>query len=172
MSLTEMTIKKADEIIDIVTPLMINRSVDRFYFGYSELKGYDIIDVDNALKLFNAFNYFQKGILQKINEGKIILDANKDNALVMNLCFRLVPDYILSELNKYRYGSHEYISKACELVDESNYLKLLGDGETVESFVRYCIGIGWDDPDYWVKVYYRLGLLLNPEDEMLKSFRK
>lgn len=174
MSLTEMTIQKALDIIDIITPLMINSSQeDRHYFGYSELKGYDIIDVVNALKLFNAFNYFQKGILQKIDQDKIIRDANYNNSLVIYLCDSLVSDYIITELNKYKYGSTEYISKVCKLVDHTEFDKFMSSGsETIESFLRYCIKIGWDDPDYWTKVYYRLGLVYNPADEMLKSFRQ
>lgn len=57
-----MTIQKSNEILDIVIPLMINRSqVNISYFGYSELNGYDIYDAENALKLFNAEYYFNKG---------------------------------------------------------------------------------------------------------------
>lgn len=168
-----MTIQKALDIVDIVTPLMINRSKEnRYYFGYSELKGYDIIDVVNALKLFNAFNNFQKGILQKIDKDKILMDANYDNAFVINFCSSLVPDNILTELNKYKYRSSEYIAKVSELTNELDTLKKLGDIETVESFIRYCTEIGWDDSDYWLKVFYRLGLVFNPNDEMINTYRQ
>jgi hypothetical protein len=173
MSLTEMTIQKALDIVDIVTPLMINRSQEnRHYFGYSELKGFDIIDVLNALKLFNAFNYYQKGILQKIDKDKILTDANYDNSFITNLCSSLVPDQILTELNVYEYNSIEYIAKVFELTNELDTLKMLVESETVESFLRYCTKIGWDDSDYWLKVYYRLGIVFNPNDEMINTYRQ
>jgi hypothetical protein len=174
MSLREMTIQKANEIMDIVIPLMINRSQeDRSYFGYSELKGYDIYDVENALKLFNADYYFRKGSSEESEINKLLLNAKSDNAFLINLCFYLVLDSIIDELRKYKYRSSEYFSKVFELVDHKEYDKFMSaENETIESFLKYCISIGRDNPEYWLRVYYRLGLLYNPDDEIINTLNK
>jgi hypothetical protein len=165
-----MTIQKAKEIIDIIMPLMINRNQeDRFYLGYSELKGYGIIDVDNALKLFNAHYYFRKENLDEEEINKLFLNVKSDNALLLNLCESLVPDQTIDDLNKYKYGSSEYIAKDFELVDRADNLVVLKYRETIESFLKHCISIGRDNPEYWVRVYYRLGLVYNPDDEEINS---
>ena len=171
MSLREMTIQKANEIMDIVIPLMINRNQeDRSYFGYSELKGYDIYDVDNAIKLYDAFYYYKKGSLEKEELNKI---WNNDDAFLYNLCRSLVPDKTLTELKKYKYRSSEYFSKVFELVDHKEFdIFMNSENETVESFLKYCIKVGRDNPEYWVRVYYRLGLVYNPDDEEIKSLNR
>ena len=173
MSLIEMTIKNALDIVDVITPLMKNRSQeDRFYIGYSELKGYDIIDVDNALKLFNAHFYFRKESLDEKEIIKLFLNAKSDYALLLSLCESLVPDAILDELNKYEFGSHEYIAKDFELVDRADNLEVLKYRETIEFFLKHCVSIGKDNPEYWIHVYYRLGLVYNPDDEIINSFNR
>lgn len=172
MSLNGMMLQEAQGIIDLFTKLLINRSGEnRYYFGYSELKGYDILDVENAVKLLTAYHCFITEELDKEKLKELENNAINDNAAIMNFCSALIPDQILSQLNQYNYKSSEYIAKECELVNHLDNLKMLGERETIDSFLQYCIRIKKNHSEYWPKVYYRLGLVYNSEDETIKSLK-
>ena len=69
MSLKSISIELADEIIKIYSDLLIKREkVNIHYYPYSALKGYDIFDIENSLKLLTAHRVYKT---ENLTENKL-----------------------------------------------------------------------------------------------------
>lgn len=170
MALNKWNIETAREIFDLLCKIM--EESEGYYISHSELNNYDETDVIISLKICNAYIYFNTKELDETKLDKIKKDANSDDALIMNLFDRLIPDDIFKELNKYEYGTQEYRLKEKELIFDMDQMLFLNkftnsyltdDHEMVQSFLDFCIETNKNDPEYWLKIFNRLNIEYCPK---------
>ena len=170
MPLKKMSYKTAAKIFDLYCDRLINLDKLGKYkkYGYSDLNGYDIIDVSNAMKLLAANRLFNTYSLDDNNKAELKKYASEDGAALINFFFHFFPDDIASKLQRIdpndEKGIIEYSHLTSDAINSEMY-KLLNREETTDSFLNYCIDIGRTDPNYWGKVYDRLGILWETNDD-------
>lgn len=158
----EMTVSQAEEIVDIVSKALQAESPHRLH-PISLLKGYDVFQIDAALKLSIA-NQFLYASGDPASENKFAKFVDACSAIPLAIPSSFVPDEILEKLDTLPVGSREYRCQMIELwpspLDESMHFKdeRLASVETPSSFADYCKQLGTEDPLYWQKVYTRIGL--------------
>jgi len=149
----------ADKIVDLYSGLLINIKNLRQYqkYGYSDLKGYDVIDIVNAMKLIIAYRFFNN---EKIEDTNNYVSAA--SSAISAFSTQFFPDEIaqklkLIDLTDDRQAVLDYF----KLTRDSDLLemnKLLNPQETPESFLKFCTFLGTTNTDYWETVYSRLGI--------------
>lgn len=139
-----MTIAEAGRVYDIVSEALQDTSYPRH--AVSTLKGYDIIQIDIALKLTLANEF----LLLSKTRGREEFEKLFEDGVQM---YEAIPQLVLmtfvsdDEVNDYsaRCAFHgmakEYLSQ-----------------ETIGSFADYCRYVGADSPFYWPLIYQRLRL--------------
>lgn len=174
MSLRRMSIELANEVIKIYTDLLIKREENNIhYYPYSVLKGYDIFDIENALKLLTANRVYNSAELKEQNLSEYRKYASEDGGAVFTFFSAFIPSNIFKQLIKFPYGSTEYRQKEFELLYDEEMPKEMRkffarQTETVDSFLDYCIKLGSDNPEYWIKVYSRLNLSYSQAEIIVK----
>lgn len=173
MALNRITLKNAQEIVDIYSSLMENKGEEDY--SYSKMLGYDIYDIDNSIKLLIAYYVFTTPILddERLKRLKEFASWGQNGVTLFFMSF--VPDYVYKEISQYKYLSPEYLHKKNKLTADGNYLSkdfhvfLERKLETMDSYLEYCIKIGKNDPEYWPKIYSRLDLIFVPKDEIIDT---
>lgn len=160
----EMTIPEAEEIVDIVSRALQAKNPNELS-PMSLLKGYDVPEIDAALKLSiaNKFLYLSGDPASENRFGEFVRAASAVSFAIPTF---FVPDERLAELDKLPVGSREYMREKMKIewsslpLDEAMNFKdeRLGSLETPSSFADYCKQLGTEDPLYWQKVYTRIGL--------------
>ncbi len=164
MPLKQMSYDSADKIIDIYSTLLINIGHLKGYkkYGYSDLKGYDIVDVSNAIKLMIAYRFFNDGRenTSKLEEIKEYVSVSE--AALSAFSFHFFPDGVAHELGQIDPSDlQEAVLEKIRLTKGSeNYEwnKIIRPQETTSSFFTFCQTIRNKDPDFWEKVYSRIGI--------------
>jgi hypothetical protein len=159
MALKSMSIEKSDEIMTLFFDLLAkNGDNGSQYYPYSAMKGYDVFDIDNGLKIFMANLVFNKDLSE--NEIQQYKDWADGWLLHYNLSF--APDEFVYELSKLDKKSSEYRTKESSymLHPKSGMLKLFVDEnkESIISFFDFCLSLKKDYSTYWKLVYNRLGI--------------
>ena len=167
MSLTVLNLKDAKKIIDTYSAVLLtsNELSLNNRHRYSDLKGYSIFDIDNALKLCSAYRVFRTAILNETSLDKLKEDASVDGGAVMNFFALFSPDNIVQQINKL---DPQDISKAYKLTGnyfETDLWKQFNSIETHDSFLNYCLNIDKTNANYWELVYARLGIDCDERDE-------
>ncbi len=156
-----MTLKEADKIIEIVSSAFHRETRTQFH-KLSELQGYDIFDIDIALKLRTAQDYLES---QRSNNGEEAFKkaVNTYEVSLMAVLSLFADDEKVDQLEQLPENSPEYIQTRCTMMTErtktshpdyERWAKL----ETVSSFANFCRYIGAADPLYWQKIYTHLEL--------------
>lgn len=162
----EMSYKLADKIITLYSNLLINSKKFKPHekYSYSDLGGYDIIDVSNAIKLNIAYRVFINDDQKPIDLAKY---AETSSGALFGYLDLFYPDHIVTELNSICGDDIHAFAKRYELKkDISNEIQTqLFNEETPESFLEYCISIGKSDHDYWEKIYDRIGITWDSSDD-------
>jgi len=156
-----MTMPEAEEILDITSRALQDQS-DLHYHRLSLLEGYDVFQIDQALKLriANEFLYFadRDDGDEKFTEGLIICSG-----MPFSIPTLFVPDDQLAKLERLSPDSPEFFQTKLairpSMLDSDGNFKdaRMASLETVESFGDFCRLIGASDPNYWKKVYERIG---------------
>lgn len=169
MSLKKMSYNTAQEIVDIYSNLLVNkgRFSDFSVWGYSDLKGYTIFDVDNALKVIIAYSVFN--LRDNDENGLAKLKGYCSHASTATLAFfdSFVPDEIIPEIEKLDPSDKTSVIKFIDLkgyFEDNELYKIYKHKETHESFLNYCLYITKKDKDYWEKIYERLELVWDAKD--------
>jgi len=164
-----MSYTTADKIVSTYSALLMNvDSLDLYKkYSYSDLQGYDIIDVSNALKLMIAYRVF---INNDINETKIEeLKKYTEAGAVALISFLdlFYPDQVVLELNKIDPNDKMAIVKSINIKKDSlaEIESQFRKEETPDSFLEYCLNVGKLDPDYWELIYKRIGITWETNDE-------
>lgn len=169
MSLKRLSYKTAEKIIEIYADLLMkdNRTIYQ-KFGYSELQGYDIIDVDNALKLQLAYRVFNTDIFDEKANQEFELYVNQNNNGLWHFFLHFVPDEIVPSLDQLDPDDNESMLKSIQIegdYQDSEQYKRFQTQENQHSFLQFCIAVGNKDVDYWEKVYKRLNLVWDERDK-------
>jgi len=146
---TTMTISEAEKIIDIVSKAL--QDTNHRHSPVSLLKGYDIYQICTALNLRIA----NELLLLTAREDFEEQFANRLN-LYGGIPWQImwfVPDEQVDSLHP-RMVFDLFIDRATMKVKGTRWAAQ----ESASSFGDFCKGIGSGDPDYWKKIYARLGL--------------
>lgn len=170
MSLTSISYKEANKIISIYSDILRNSlslgHLEKFRF--SSLKGYDIYDVDNSLKICSAFRVFKTSVYDIKSVEKLRTEASIDGGATMSFFGLFAPDNIVQQLKKLNpddiYSRSEAYKIEGDILD-SDLWDSFSKTESHESFLDYCLSIEKTDIDYWEKVYLRLGITWDERDE-------
>ena len=159
MALKSMSVKKSDEIMTLYFALMAKFGEDSStIYPYSALKGYDIFDIDNALKIFLANQIHRK----YLSEAEIIKLRNWGGQGLWTFNTSFAPDEFVYKLNKLEKHSTEYWNMKDDFIlnPPTGMVKIFydEDKETTESFFDFCLSLGREHPNYWKEVYNRLGI--------------
>ena len=170
MPLKKMSYKTANKIFDLYCDRLINLDKLGRYkkYGYSDLNGYDVIDISNAMKLLAANRVFNTYTLDDTKKTELKKYASEDGSGLTAFFFHFFPDDIASKLQRIdpddENGIIEYSHLTSDTMNSEMY-QLLNKEETPESFLNYCIHIGRTDTNYWGKVYDRIGILWETNDD-------
>lgn len=186
MELSTMTIEEAENILEVVGDAL-QKERQFLVLPMSLLQGFDLIQLDRALKLRIAgtFLLFSDS---EMGDEEFIEQVEKWASLPLHVATSFVPDqeiqehdiereHILTELEKLRAergaDSRDYILKELELRALELELRParslfdpatgeldapLGELETATSFAEYCRSLGTENPLYWEMIYSRIGL--------------
>jgi hypothetical protein len=157
-----LTMSEAEEILDITSRALQDES-DLHYHRVSLLQGYDVFQIDKALKLriANEFLYFadRDDGFERFTEG-----LNTYSGIPFSIPNLFVPDDQLARLEKLSPDSPDFFKTKLaimpSMLDSDGNFKdsRLASLETADSFGNFCRSIGARDPNYWKKVYQRIGL--------------
>jgi hypothetical protein len=159
-----MTLKEAGNIIDIVQSAMEGKEVyDLQFHPACRLKGYDMIHIDTALKLRLATEFLILSGMDR-SEREFAEGIKLYSSIPWTILTNFVDDDKFEQLIALDPGSASYRRYLIEIMPEpidsdgkfkDNRLRNL---ETMESFGGFCKNIGVGDPNYWEKIYHRIGL--------------
>ncbi len=157
-----MTIREAEEILDITSSALQDES-DPYYHRASLLKGYDVFQIDKTLKLriANEFLYFAD---RDDGDEKFAEGLNTYSGIAFSIPTLFVPDDQLARLEQLSPDSPDLfktkLAISPSMLDSDGNFKdsRLASLETTDSFGNFCRSIGASDPNYWKKVYERIGL--------------
>ncbi len=162
--MSTMTPLEAEHILDIVSAALQEEGELSVYL-LSALHGYDVFQIDVALKLRLANEMLVLARRDEFEE-KFTEGIKLYSAIPMQVLSLFVPDEKMAELKKLPRGSTEFVIETSRLMtawlDYSTPPtikdKRFADLETIESFGDYCKHVGAEDPLYWQKIYTRIGL--------------
>lgn len=175
MALNRISLKNAMEIVDLYSYLMENNKGAQNN-KYSEMKGYDVYDIDNSLKLLIAFRVNSSVSFDenRMKELKDFASWAQNGTYYFHLNF--IPDEIYNELSKYEYKSPDWIIASNRLLSDGDFIskdfhELINKNlETMESFLDYCIKLHKKHSNYWLLVYSRLNLNYVMDDEIIENW--
>jgi len=158
-----MTMQEAEHILDVAIAALQEESPPPFH-PISSLRGYDVFQIDMALKLWVANEFLilseRDDFEKQFAEGIQLYDP-----IPLHIVTLFVADDEIAKLRKLEPGTHEFKQLAAEIsptpLDSSTMTfkdDKLASLETVSSFGDYCKSIGPRDPIYWQKIYTRIGL--------------
>lgn len=154
MALTKMSLETAEEIISLYTDLCSKEAPSNKYkvFKYSDLKGFDIIDINNAFKISSAYQVFDLG---SENIDKIKEFIKSAEMVVGGFSFFFAPDEVAKKIieldKKNKDATKEYL-----LLRRLLPKRDIEDLESIESFFNYCISIDRQNENFWELVFNRL----------------
>lgn len=159
-----MTILEAEQIMDIVSAALQEETGPSHRHPISALEGYDVFQIDIALKLRIANEFLV--LSKKSNFDKKFSEViNTSGGIPLLIVQLFVPDGELEKLSKLPLDSPEFRRQRMEITPEVFDVqtktfkdKRLASLETPSSFGDYCKHIGSEDPLYWQKIYTRIGL--------------
>ena len=171
MPLKKMSYHTAERIVDIFSGLLVNLEKLPKYerYSYSSLQGFDIVDVNNALKLIIAYDYFH--LADREVEGAKRLQNYVDAAAsgLAGHPMYFYPDGIAKQLEQIDVADEkEAFRQWADLTanyEDHAWHKLSMEEETITSFFRFCQHIGREIPGYWNLIYKRIGITWEPKDE-------
>ncbi|MFL5742367.1 MAG: hypothetical protein ACJ75B_19245 [Flavisolibacter sp.] len=143
-------------------------------YGYSDLEGYDIIDISNAMKLMAALRLFYSYHLDEEILKTLRKYASEDDSGLFQYFSHFFPDEIKMKLKNLDASEDsaqsEFFMLTCANFDDQMY-KRFNNEETAGSFLEYCINVGRADPNYWGKIYKRIGILWETKNTEDKIYR-
>jgi len=174
-----MTISEAEHVIDIVVAVLLqepttSKGEDKrscYWHNYTRLsilQGYDVFQIDTALKLrlANMFLFLAKeNDFEEKFTKEIRICTLPAPALSLFIPDDLMAKYEqLDKLSKtLSRDSLEFLERETSINEEfvafrNGWRKKLLPLETASSFGKYCRCVGANDPIYWQKVYTRIGI--------------
>jgi len=151
-----LTPETAEPILDIVAEAL-QQDDGLPYHPLSSLQGYDVLQVDSALKLRIANDF----LLLSLHGREAELDdiAKQWETIPFHVVTSFVRDDERNKLKSVPKGSREYMGLQIKMsphgmINDTEFSSL----EVLSSFVKFCRHVGAADSLYWQKVYTRIGL--------------
>ena len=145
-----MTILEAEEIIEIVTAALLGEGGRRGR-PVSALKGNDICEICTALKLRVANEFLQ--LAERSNfEEQFEAGLKLYDGVPWSIILSFVPDDQVD--NILARGVFDPIDSSTMAFKD----RRLASEETISSFGEFCKSVGCNDPNYWMKIFARIGL--------------
>ncbi len=166
MSLKKMSYKTAEKIVDLYSSLLVKNDHPEYHaYGYSELQGYTVFDVDNALKIIIAYDVFNSKSQNDID--KVTQYAENASAAVFHFFSSFVPDEKIPEIERLDPNDKMSLLKFLDLKGDyfhSPFYEEFSKQETHQSFLNFCLSIPRSDTNYWDLVFKRLDLVFDIKD--------
>lgn len=164
-----MNFSIGDEIIDVYAGLLENPHSSNLYYPYAymDLKGYDFIDIKNALYLMTAYRVYTASIIDDTSLASFKKYADEDGGAIILYFSLFIPDNEKAQTDKLDKKDPEYNSKTISIISdfqESEGWKEIMKAESISSFLDYCLKIK-GDTKYWHAVYKRIGIECDSRDE-------
>lgn len=158
-----MAFDSAKKIIDIYSKLLVDSKEFKGHekYGYSALKGYDRVDVCNAIKLMIAYRYFTAWINEELETEKLnnYIDMAEGSLMGFSIFF---PDEIVFKLSQIDQSDKRKAlleqMKITQGSENYEWKKFLDSEETLSSFFEFCESIGKGNSDFWEIIYQRIGI--------------
>ncbi len=170
MPLKKMSYNTANKIFDLYCERLNNvAKLGRYKkYAYSDLNGYDVIDIANAMKLLAAYRVFNASSVDDSKITELKKYASEDSTGLIIYFSNFFPEDIANKLRRIdpedEKGIIEYVHLTSDWMN-SELFQILSKEETPRSFLDYCIDLGRTDPNYWGKVYDRLGITWETNDD-------
>lgn len=148
----------------------LNKSGLSKKYRYSDLNGYDIIDISNAMKLLAANRVYNTYFLDEKKRTEIENYALQDASGLHNYFFHFFPDDEYDKLIHVHIDNDngkeviEYSNLANYVLNSETY-QLFSEQESPQSFLNFCIDVGRSDSNFWGKVYDRIGISWETNDD-------
>ncbi len=164
MSLYKLNFTVADKIIDRYAQLLQDLPNLPLYdkYGYSDMGGYDVIDISNSLALMAAYRVRTTDLIdeKKLEDFKKM--ANEDGVAILQYFKHFIPDNEKYELNQLDKSSPDFLINSIKIKSdfhESDVWKKSLNTETPESFLEFCIQVKRNEPNrYWHIIFRRLNV--------------
>ncbi len=152
-----LTPETAETILDIMGEAL-QQDDGLPYHPRSSLKGYDVFQVDTALKLRTANDLLLLTTMGR--EAELDDRVKQVESVALHVYTLFVDDAERNKLLTVPRGSREYTSLNMKMSPAPSAIKdpKLGKLELLSSFAKYCRHVGAKDPLYWQKIYTRLDL--------------
>jgi hypothetical protein len=149
MARSTMTIQEADRILDVVSAALQDESHSHGH-AVSALQGYDIFDIVTALKLRIANEFL-------LLSGRSDFDAQFSDGLRL---YDSIPWQIMNSFFADDQVGQIGAKRAMSMVDPATMQldKRFVSVETGSSFGDFCKSLGATAPNYWQRVYDRIGI--------------
>lgn len=162
MSKKSMSISTANEIVNIYADCLgtLQYLTPPEKLGYSCLQGYDIYDLDHALKLCTAYRVFQHNLDDDENLNVMKRLANEDDSALLSFFFHFYPDEVVEKLKMVDKNDKYFMVEAIRIQKDSQEpLKSeFQKRETSNSFLSFCLFQKSLQTDYWKEIYSRIGI--------------
>lgn len=166
MSQKKMSYKTAEKIVDIYSSLLVKENLPELHaYGYSELQGFTIFDIDNALKIIIAYDVFNAKNPNDVATVKKY--ASHASSAVTHFFSSFVPDEVIPDIERLDPKDKMSLLKFLDLKGDpfnSPLYQQFSNQETHDSFLNFCLTIERSDMNYWDKVFQRLDLVLDTVD--------
>lgn len=157
-----MSISTANEIVNIYADCLgtLQYLTPPKKLGYSCLQGYDIYDLDHALKLCTAYRVSQHNLDDDENLNVMKRLANEDDSALLSFFFHFYPDEVVEKLKKIDKNDKYFMVEAIRIQKDSQEpLKSeFQKRETSNSFLNFCLFQKSLETDYWKEIYSRIGI--------------
>jgi hypothetical protein len=148
---TTMTISEAEHILDIVSAALQDDSHPFGRHPISSLKGYDMFSILTALKLRIANEFLQ--LVHRADFEKQFADGLK---LYDSIPWQIMSSFVEDD-QVGKIGAAPVLSPIDRTTMKFSDARLASI-ETGTSFADYCKSVGPKDPNYWQKIYARIGI--------------
>jgi hypothetical protein len=150
MARATMTMQEAERILDIVSAALQDKSHERGLHPVSALQGYDIFDIITASKLRIANEFL-------LLSGRSDFDAQFSDGLKL---YDQLPWLIMGSFVADDQVGQIGAKLAMSMVDPATMQldKRFASVETGSSFGEFCKSLGATEPNYWQRVYERIGI--------------
>ncbi len=171
MPLKKLSLKNASHIVDFYGNLLSN--LDKFdtyhKYRYSDLLGYDIVDISNSILLMIAYSHHKNTNNDPNQTDTLMQYISVAATALLTSQHAFYPDEIVDKIKIIdKTDKKKALSEEIMLTknyEEFEWNVLLFKQEHPEAFYKYCLNLDKTKTDYWQKVYSRLGISQQSDNE-------
>jgi hypothetical protein len=163
MPVKEMSFLTAMKVFDLYAQRLIDLDKLELYeqYGYSDMDGFDVIDLANAMKLLMAYRVYTLRSDSEQEVAELTKYASEDDSALAGYELYFVPDEtaaLLKQIDPLQPDAMAESARICCAKKPHHLHDEIQKIETGSSFLRYCLNVGASHSNYWGKVYKRIGI--------------